>query len=156
MYDKIEEMARIFSIFHDGLVESWSLDGNDLKLAIDILYLAERIDPGYRTFYVTIFDITHLEFERWMNDQSPAPRLYDIHEIFRAQLEILEGRVVGQGIEVICNQSAPEFDYCGGSLFFSARGIQIFDQGMTAVALADLDRIQQTYWTEWKTKHQKD
>jgi hypothetical protein len=156
MYDKIEDMARIFSIFHDGLVESWSLDGNDLKLAIDILYLAERIDPGYRTFYVTIFDVSHLEFKRWMNNQSPAPRLYDIHEIIQAQLEILEARIVGQGIEVNCNQSAPEFDYCGGSLFFRARGVKIFDQKMTAVLLEELDHVQETYWTEWKAKHTND
>ena len=49
-----EDAARAFSAFHDGGIGSVAAAGDAIEAKIDIQYLAERIDPSFRSFYIKL------------------------------------------------------------------------------------------------------
>lgn len=57
-----ENVRDVFPIFHDGSLTSYTNDGDDVRLEIEIQYLAERVDPNFRKFVVHLFDVRDVQF----------------------------------------------------------------------------------------------
>jgi hypothetical protein len=111
----LENIITMFSVFHDGGFSNCVKQGQSLKFGVDIQYLAERVNPSYRTFSVVRQGVEALSFTTWPDDATAAPDVItDIESIFTPELEILSCELENDSIKVSCNQPLPGLGYCGG------------------------------------------
>jgi hypothetical protein len=149
-----ENLRDIFSIFHDGGISSCRREGESLLMEVEIQYLAERINPDFRKFMVRLNDVKNLSFSTWPSDlKSPPVLLDEAEEIFKAELEILEGDIENEKIKVVCNQHSSEFDYCGGELYLSASSAEVTDEANKSYSIEGLDILCKGYWDDWANKN---
>lgn len=102
-----QELAQLFSIFHDGVLALVSAD-DDLALTVEIPYLARRVDPAFTRFAVRLESVADLRFVGWATpDARTAPE-----EIFGQALEIYRAEVEGDTVaeRYTSRRSAP---WCG-------------------------------------------
>lgn len=150
-----ENIRDIFSIFHDGVIGSCALNGDELTLDIAIRYLAERVKPGFRTFRVRLFGVSNVRFSTWPDDLQSAPVvLTDIQQIFEPDLDILEGNANGDEIEIVCNQPSPAFSYCGGELRFRCLCAEVTDESGKYYSIEELSALCEGYWDDWSRRNQ--
>jgi len=146
----------IFSIFHDGTISSCAVDGHDLTLEVEIQYLAERVNPEFRKFKVRLLGVSNVRFTTWPSDLKSDPAvLTDIPGIFDAHLEILEGNLTEEEIEVVCNQRSSDLLYCGGKLRFHCLRAQVTDEGGSGYSIEELSEICNGYWDDWSRRSQE-
>ena len=149
-----QNLADIFSIFHDGTITDWSGDLHHLRLTIECQYLAELIDPTFDTFYVELFEIDYLEFEPWPNPLDlPVIIKTDLHSIFLAELDILNAdEKESRYVEIVCNQHDSRYDYCGGRLRVSCQHVSVSDQLNNPLTIDELDILCNRYWNRNSTQ----
>ena len=153
MIHGVEELAQLFSIFHDGVVTQPQASGDNLLLRVEISYLAERIQPGFTVFQVCLHRVEDLSFVTWPKDAAAAPQiLHDIEDIFNPELDILSGDIAEDRVHVVCNQASPSTPHCGGTLTFRAASAAVTDEKGTPYSLADLAIISRAYWDEWSAR----
>jgi hypothetical protein len=144
------DIAEVFSILHDGRITQVEAGDGVLVLNVQIRYLAQRIAAGYRGLSVTLGGVKDVSFEPWPKDvQRSLPVMTDWGAIFAPVLDILDGDVVDGGIQITCNQAAPEYPYCGGELRLSAGWVEVVDEGSTRYSLEELRSLAAAYWEEW-------
>jgi len=150
----IENIKDIFNIFHDGGIARHEKHGTDIILHIEIQYLAERINKGYTTFRVRLFDVQNLVLEPWYDDhEKTEPYFREHQEIFSPELEILSSEVIEKCISVSCNQSQPGHGYCGGFLKIEITEATVQDQAGEYLSLEQLRNLSSSYWKEWSQKN---
>ena len=148
-----EDIRDIFSIFHDGGISAWAGNKDLLTLTIDCEYLAEQIDKSFDKFYVELSVIDKIELDPWANPFGvPTVIKTELHDIFKTELEILSADIKDNAVVVTCNQHDTYFDYCGGNLTISCLSIKVFDQSKKELTIAQLDKICNEYWNEWREK----
>jgi len=151
----VSEISDVFSIFHDGIIEECVPAGDDIRMRIEIRYLAMWIRSDYTHFILNLSNVTDVAFRTWPSDLKSEPQdLYDPSVIFSPKLEILESSANDQLVTVVCKQASPDFEYGGGELVFRASAASVADQGGDEVSLDRLDRICKEYWEEWSVKNQ--
>lgn len=149
-----ENLSDMFSIFHDGGVARYSANGDNLDLDIEIMYLAERVNPAFRSFHVSIQNVQDISFSTWLKESGVEPLvLRSPAKIFGPKLEILSSEVYGEQIKVICNQPSAECDYCGGELYFSASGATVTDEAGREYSIDALQQLFKDYWDEWSVSN---
>ena len=117
MISEPKQIADLFSFLHDGQIVRATTEGDRLLLEVQIQYLAERVDPRYRSFAVQLDSVTDLEFSTWPNDPNgEAAVMTDAVTIFGPCLDILRGSAVDGKVLVTVNQPSPAYDYCGGEI----------------------------------------
>jgi len=140
-------ISDIFTIFHDGEIACCEPNGDALRLEVEIEYLAERINPAFRKFTIQLYGVEDLRFQTWPRDPQSHPEiLRDLKVISKSELGILQGNIKEGQIQVICDQHAPEFDYCGGELFFTAESVEVFDESGKSYSMKALDELCEGYW----------
>jgi hypothetical protein len=150
-----ENIRDIFSIFHDGVINYHQLKDRELCLEIEIVYLAERIDPKFKKFKVVLSGVDNVRFRTWPSDLKSEPQIIlDVHSIFKPKLTILEGNIKENLIQVVCNQSSSNFEYCGGELFFSVDNAIVTDEADKSYSTEDLGVVCKGYWDAWASKNQ--
>lgn len=150
-----EDIRDIFSVLHDGTISTWTGDKSLLSLTIECGYLAERIDKSFDKFYVELSNIEKMELDPWTNPVDlPTVIKTDLADIFKAELEILSADIKDDTVVVTCNQSDPDFDYCGGDLTISCKKIKVFDQNKNELTIDKFGEICKNYWDEWSKKIQ--
>ena len=151
----LQGISEIFSIFHDGIVSRYEVEGADLLLTVEISYLAERVAPTYTKFFVRLAGTAELRFSTWPSDLESEPQqIVEAGEIFHPDLDILESSVKNEHIEVACNQTSEEYDYCGGTLSFRADTATVTDEAGKAYSVEELDQLCKAYWDDWARKNQ--
>jgi hypothetical protein len=86
----LDNIAKLFSIFHDGVIVDASPQGEDLRLTVRLSYLAERVQPGFTTFTLLLRQLEELSFSTWPKESSVPPEtLRDVHTFFSPPLDIL-------------------------------------------------------------------
>ncbi len=94
----------IFSIFHDGVISRHQVKGGELVLEVEIQYLAERINPTYRSFQVVLENVENIRFTTWSSGlKSESELITEPSIIFKPDLDILEGNIKEEQIQVITN-----------------------------------------------------
>jgi hypothetical protein len=148
-----EDIRNIFSILHDGTIAAWTGDKNLLTLTIECLYLAERIDKSFDKFYVELIQVEALCLVTWPNPfDLPVQIFTELHDIFKAELEILSAEIKDENVIVACNQSDMTFNYCGGHITIGCQAIKIFDQNKNEMTIDELYTICKSYWDGWSKK----
>lgn len=148
-----ENIREIFSILHDGTITRWKGNKDKLTLAIDCLYLAERIDNSFDKFYVQLFNIDKLELDPWTNSIEIEKVIKtDFEEIFKAELDILSAVINDDAVIVSCQQYNRDFDYSGGNLKINCEKIKVFDQNKNELTIKQFGEICKSYWDEFRKK----
>ena len=125
-----------------------------MHLEVEIQYLAERINPSFTKFQVVVFGVDSIYFTTWPNDSKLEPQvIVDVDEIFKPELEILEGNILENKIQVVCNQSSPTFKYCGGELYFKAESALVTDEAGKSYSIEELSSLCKSYWDDWANKN---
>ena len=147
-----ENIARIFSIFHDGSISY--LDGEDtLNLEVDISYLAERIDPSYSKFNLSLYNIQEVKFFPWQDVTGPdRSYISGVSEIFKADLEIFRGEAKDGVVVVSCTEHSGDFPFSGGDLSLRAGSATVKDESGRIYTLEELSQLCSGYWSDWSSK----
>ncbi len=148
-----ENIAKLFSVFHDGGIADHLTKEKDLILTVEILYLAQRIHPSFKKFYLTLKQPQKIQFIPWRIDlaQKPVPIL-ELKKIFEPDLDILEGQLQDDLVQVVCNQLSAGYDYCGGVLSFKTEGVDVQDEAGKRYSLEELTRLSEAYWKDWEKR----
>ncbi|TFW01534.1 hypothetical protein E4K72_14250 [Oxalobacteraceae bacterium OM1] len=156
MISEPANIAALFSILHDGTIDSFSRVGNTATLKVGIRYLAAQLDPSFEGFTVTLTDVTGMTFSTWPTDPTASPRtLTDDTMIFVGELQILSGQDHGQQTKVLCTQFATQYGYFGGELCFTARSAQVQDESKRMWRIPELDTLSQAYWNDWARRNRR-
>lgn len=124
-----DNIRDVFSIFHDGVINSFAGDESSLLLEVECHYLAKRIDKSFNNFYIKLEEIDKLYLQTWPNPfDLPVKVLEKATDIFKAKLEILSVDIKDGNAIIACNQHNLEFDYCGGYLTLTCNSIKVYDQ----------------------------
>lgn len=144
-----EDIANIFSLFHDGVISSHLSSKEGVLFIVEIPHLAQIINPAYTKFLVCLFGANTVQFQTWPSDaDNSSTTLTALDEIFKLRLEILQGEVRGNTIEVSCNQTADAFPYGGGELQFQVEIATVSDEAGKFWPIGQLDALFKEYWDE--------
>ena len=139
----------VFSIFHDGIINSFTGDESSLLLEVECHYLAKRIDNSFNNFYIELKEINKLYLQTWPNPfDQPVKVLKKATDIFRAKLEILSVDLKDGNAVIDCNQHNLDFDYCGGYLTLACNSTKVYDQNKNELTIDYLNSICKEYWNE--------
>jgi hypothetical protein len=156
MINGIENIAAIFSIFHDGVIAGYVRGDKTLTMEIEIEYLARRIKPDYTRFFVALHGVSQISFLTWPSVVGEEPVLMKNGEqVLATRMDILEGYAKEGLIEVTCMQSNSTVGFCGGELYLACTSAIVTDQGGRQYELDQLDTIGRQYWQEWAEKNRK-
>lgn len=148
-----QNIIDIFSILHDGTIESWTGDKNKLVLKVSCFYLAELIDKDFEYFYIEITEILKIELDTWINPIEKGPQIFtEISDIFKAELEILSADKVDNEIVITCNQPFRDMNYSGGNLTLNCKSIKVFDQNINELTIEKFGEICKQYWDNFGKK----
>jgi hypothetical protein len=153
----IQEIADVFSILHDGTIESRTGDENRLMLKVSCIYLAERINSSFEYFYVELSNINTIELNSWPSNMNLPPVLKTgLDNIFKDELEINSVKIENEIVIVTCLQHDPDADISGGELKIACNAIQVYDQDKNVITIDELDKLCNAYWDEFKKKTEAD
>ncbi len=149
----LENILTIFSVFHDGDISRAKKEITILQLDVEIEYLAERINPSFQNFYVTLYGVKDLSFTTWPDVAEAEPEIItDLSAIFTSGLEILSGEIENNSIKVACNQPLPELGYCGGFLKLYVSSAVVKDEAGKEYSIRQLCSLSKGYWDEWANR----
>ena len=152
----LENISHLFSIFHDGRITGCKFNDGRLQLEIEILFLAEKINPQFSKFNVTLNNIKNILYTNWPDDPKlESQKITDINIIFSQELIILEGVFKNDLIQVVCNQTSPDYESYGGYLYFTAETAIVTDEADKKYSIEELDALCESYWNEWSEKNRK-
>lgn len=134
------EMTIAVACLHDGTITSIEQTSDTLTFSIEIQYLAEMIDPGYKHFTYQFVNCHQLFYEPWNEDKPER----DIATIVSMELEINEVTQEEAYIKIICLCDLPGNE--GGHLYIQADDLLIYDQGGNNITFEEIQRITRTYW----------
>ena len=156
MITELNNIAAIFSVFHDGRITAYSRTGDTIRLTVEIKYLARRVKEDYNSFSLCLHEVTKLSFRTWPNIVGAQPVLIENGEPFLGtKMEILSGEVKDGSIQIACNQANSSLDFCGGELYLLCTGATVSDPSGKEYSLDELGKICQEYWDEWSNKSKK-
>lgn len=147
MNNKIIELSNIFSIFHDGTITEFSIENKKLILTIEILYLAELINPNFYKFYLSLIDFEVKDFLFWLKNGSNK-NSKNLNEIFKSDLEISSSEVENGNIIIYLNQLDDSVEYSGGTLTIFANDYIINTQDKKEIDIFKLGKVSKKYWDE--------
>lgn len=141
----MKQIAKLFSLFHDGTISEGIVEKGHLRLKIACLYLAELINAEYEEFEAEIFGVEKLYMLPWMKDSEVqgAPVLIP-SEIFSCEYEILQAGLEDGLVHVQCNLDHPR--YAGGTLCLNGTSFAVSDQAGEAISLEKLEDLARSYW----------
>ena len=150
----LENINTMFSVFHDGEIARCVKINSSLKFDVHIQYLAERINPAFRTFSIVLEGVEDLNFTTWPDDSDAEPDVItDVELIFTKELEILSGEIENESIKVACNQPLPGLGYCGGFLNLKANSAVVKDEARKEYSIEELCSLSKSYWDEWSKRN---
>lgn len=149
----IENIASIFSVFHDGIIQNHKFEGRDLSLTVSVLYLAQRINPAFSHFTLELQNVEGLCFRAWTETATLASPIYDVVPLLGDACQILGGKVCDKKIHVECSLDQNATGYFGGELIFTCTAANIYDEGSKSYSTDVLISLAKAYWEDWKEKN---
>jgi len=147
-----EDIARVFSIFHDGSIALISATP-DLGLKVEIQYLAERIAPQFSGFMVVLHNPQSVAFSPWYRDTDQTnPDLSEYKAIFDLELGVLQAEAKAGLIEVVCDAYPTDSSFSGGLLRFRAESATVSDESGRDYTVEELAELASGYWSDWASK----
>jgi len=143
----LQDVADVFSGFHDGVITGFEGDYEKLILIMECQYIAEKVNPNYERFYIELLSVEKLEFDTWRStEKHPEKILSDLRQIFQTELEIMTGKVDDDHVFILCRVDDIDYGYTGGIIRMNCNGIKIHDQGGDELSLGSFHEIVSGYW----------
>ncbi|WP_375559601.1 hypothetical protein ACE193_17955 [Bernardetia sp. OM2101] len=148
-----QDMADVFSVLHDGMIEEYKIEDDNLVLKIYCQYLAKDINISHEYFSIKLNQLKSISLMPWLKNSQEEIFWKDTELIFQKGLEILNAEVISENIiRVVCDCNY-EFDsslnYVGGTLEFDCNSIRIFDEAKNEISLDYLKEIATKYWNKF-------
>lgn len=148
-----QDIEDIFSILHDGTIESWTGNKEKLLLKVGCTYLAELIDKDFEYFYVELNEIEKIELDTWITPIGSTPQIFtELAHIFQAELEILSANVKDKEIVITCNQPFRDLNFSGGNLTLNCKSIKVFDHNRNELTIEKFEQVCKQYWDNFGNK----
>lgn len=152
-----ENIAKLFSIFHDGSILGARRNYQEAVFDIEISYLAQRVNPKFSKFSVRLMNAENFTFKTWENDPPGTSKmLVGFESIFQHDLEVLNGEATGDRVQVVCNAPGTSQGFCGGELQFHATAVEVTDESGGTWSLERIDGLSRDYWNEWSNRNRGD
>lgn len=130
----------LFSIFHDGSIVAVEKSGNDLRLKIDIQYLAELIEKNFEYFEVLLQQVRTFELATWEDG-----RITDLAKIAAVEFGIQSTTLDETNKITVHGDYYPDG---GGTLYIDAAAYELYDQRGELMSLDQLKELSRYYWKE--------
>jgi len=92
-----------------------------------------------------------VQFKTWPDGITEEPDfIVSVAQIFAPELDILSCEIEDTALKVVCNQTSPHWNYCGGELMFKADAAVVTDPDGKNYSIDQLRQISQAYWTAWQ------
>ncbi|GHO50936.1 hypothetical protein [Ktedonospora formicarum] len=150
-----DQQVDVFNIFHDGgIVQLQRKNTNDIELQVDILYLAEMVNPTYTHFIAILKSCGSFFFDTWERDNT-SKRYDDVQELqtLLEDMDVLSAEYKDGVIEVCCWSDDEKI--AGGLLSFSCEDIALFDEGGKEMSFVELEAIARQYWDDFSNRGRK-
>ena len=148
----LDQLADIFSMFHDGSLSYVSGDHEKLLLQIDCQYLAELLDKSFNSFYLELEEISYLTFDPWERITiGPIQLKTELAAIFCTELEIMDGEIADQKLEITCLQFDEQINFSGGTLYLVCKGFSLYNHLHEPLTIDQLYTISTSYWSKFGT-----
>ena len=151
MSNSLIETSDIFSIFHDGTPENWTMKNNNLTVRVSCLYLAEQFSPKFEYFHLKIEDIIVFKFVPWILE-SDSIEITDLREINKCDFEISSAKIENNLVKIVCHEHSGLFDSPGGDFILNSKSISVFDEEGQSIRLDKLKQISKEYWNRFRNK----
>ncbi|MEM0966109.1 MAG: hypothetical protein AAGJ81_08185 [Verrucomicrobiota bacterium] len=142
-----EEISDIFSVLHDGHIESSERNEDTLSFSVSIMYLTERIE-GSNMIHVALFGYRNSEFIAWMKDGNSKT----ISDYSLTDLDILSGKVEEGRIRADFSNHSSDSEYCGGTLYFECDSYAIEAPEGKSITLHAIKEVAAKYWGDFGKK----
>lgn len=151
MNEALENIAEVFSIFHDGSPEDWKYHNGNVTLKVYCTYLAERIDTSYHHFKVEIHNVHQFKYKPW-GETKEIRLMENLSYIEKYTFEISSAEVKNNVVFITCLEDNMSPKNPGGEFIIDGNEIEIFDEGGTQLPLEQLIKISKGYWEDFKTR----
>ncbi|MFT5567878.1 MAG: hypothetical protein ACI81Y_002835 [Glaciecola sp.] len=143
--NKTQDIKDIFSMFHDGYIDSFKIENNRIDLKIGIQYLAELIDERYKYLHLSLYEVESIKYDVW-TDESFI--MTDWSQIFELGIDILN--VEMDDLEQVTIHSncdnAPNDEFRGGKLIIKCLDYNMRDEGDNSLTIEKLKELSTYYW----------
>ena len=150
--------SAVFSILHDGVIVAHEWTDDALVLTVNILYLAELLDPSFRALTVRLDGVRDVRFRPWPKAVGAAPEELHVRDDLRAVLaaepDILHAKwdAGTARTTVDLNQGSPALDYYGGELSFACDAVIVSDPRGITRELTELSDVARRYWATFSDR----
>jgi hypothetical protein len=135
----LEDQVLLFSLLHDGSIENITATQNGVKFSVDIMYLAEKIEPGFKNILIELIELEEFYFE----EADKHFTTFDLQELNHLDLEILKTEQHQNRIKIFCSAGH-------GTLFgfvnIKTSSIEISDPHCNKINLSKLQSVCKEYW----------
>ncbi|RNB92505.1 hypothetical protein EDM56_02075 [Brevibacillus fluminis] len=139
----LENQEMLFSIFHDGGIEDIKESVDGIEFTVDIMYLAERIKPQFRSIIIKLI----YPAELYLEDVDTKEIIQDFKELNKLDIEILKTDISEDKVKIFCSvDGGQSFGY----LNVKASEINIYDPERNPSSLEDLKIICKNYWDNFR------
>lgn len=144
---KNQDIKDIFTIFHDGCIKDYECVDNDLKLTMEINFLAELMDKTYEFINLILFNVNSFYFEPWTGSIT---QITDKETIFGFQLCVVSTEFdENNNVVVHCNcLENDHVDFEGGKLIIECDDFSLTDQVGNPLTLNQLKELSSHYWND--------
>ncbi len=145
--NKIQEIENIFSIFHDGYIDTFKIESNRIDLKISMQYLAELINDKYEFLNLSLHGVTSLSYDAWA-DQPFI--MTDWNKILELGIVILNAETDNSGQIIIHSNcdNAPNDSFQGGKLVVKCLDYSLTDEENNRLTIEKLKELSTYYWNE--------
>lgn len=150
-----DQQVDVFNIFHDGgIARLRRKNTNDIELRVDILYLAEMVNPAYTHFTAILKNCSSIFFDTWEWDNT-SKRYEDMHElhVLLEDMSVLGAEHKDGMIKVECALNDEKI--AGGLLSILCEDIVLFDEGGKEMSFVALEAIARQYWGDFAERGRK-
>ncbi len=127
-----EEWACVWNTVHDGSIISATMEQGTLTVDVEVLYLAERIDPQHTSIRLVFPGCTRFAYRPWEGGWHD-----DLDEIVSLEPEILSVSSFVPPVRVVCVE---------GELEMAAEGVRVLTQSDEELGVDGLEAVARAYW----------
>lgn len=153
-----QELADIFTIFHDGVIEDFQIDENNLYLTIGCVYLAELVNPSFESFILKLINIDKLELNSYSyitdhsNTEDYPIIISDIETIFEVEIDIFNAKSDNEFVKVNIWIVNDKSRFVANQLNIKCENYSLYNEENKPFSINRLYKISENYWTKFEEK----
>lgn len=136
-----KKVQYMLNIFQEGVIESMKHTGTDLNFKLECVFLADKIDKSFTSFYGVFKQCEDIYFKPWEDEYSI---ITDLREIVSLKIDLLNTELEEDGYFKIYTNCANTYN--GGNLYIKALDLKVYDEDLTEIAPDFLNDLAEKYW----------